>query len=144
MWVAIVALTGCSWLMDVPEERVPERSSAQSGNRVANQVEGADYKDPTMRSQLTTELNTGEGVDGSNGGATASGTSGGTRWEPVSRPVEPKEEKPFVFQTSTGTRIKSTGTPSISLDGYPTAAELNITEEKRREMIATGELVRRK
>ncbi|MEZ4322131.1 MAG: hypothetical protein R3F61_31960 [Myxococcota bacterium] len=140
VWVA-VALTGCSWLFEVPEDRIPIRSEApREANRVSNQVKGPDgYIDPTMAPKLSTELETNPGLADDDPEAVANG--GKPRWDPVSRPVEPKEEKPFVFQTSSGTKIKSHA--GAAYDGYPTAEELKVSEEKRRQLIESGEVTNR-
>jgi hypothetical protein len=130
VWVALFSLQGCSWLMAVPEDEIPFREPTREnqGNRMANQVEGAEYADPTMKAKLN-EL--------PEGAQTEAGDEG--RWQPVSSPVEPKEDKPFVFQTATGTKIKTTK-KFDPYHRYPTAAELGISEAERIKMIKEDRL----
>ena len=131
VWVALFSLQGCSWLMAVPEDEIPYREpeTENAGNRMANQVEGAEYVDPTMKAQLN-EL--------PEGAATEEGD--GTRWNPVSRPVVPAEpDKPFKFQTATGVEIKATKQYDPYVN-YPSAKDLGVTEEERRKMIREGKL----
>ena len=39
LW-AVIALSGCGWLLEVPEEQIPVRAPETTGNRVAYQRGG--------------------------------------------------------------------------------------------------------
>lgn len=132
VWVALVSLQGCAWLTAVPEEEIPfrEPSSDHEGNRMANQVDGTEYNDPTMKPGKLNEL--------PEGAATEPGTE--SRWNPVSRPVEPEEpDKPFKFETASGVEIKAKKTFD-PYHQYPSAKDLKITEAERIKLIQEGKL----
>ena len=114
----ILALTGCSWLFNVPENDHPERSSAEPVNRVTNQIRrDADYASPEARSKTTSDLSTRSEL--------APDRRDLRRVAP--KTVDQANRKPFQFKTASGTRII---TPT-RVDGGPSVEdELGITAEE--------------
>ena len=72
----LIALCGCAWLTDVPEDRVPERNVGEETiNRVSNKVDAVEYKDPTMKPKLNALPEPDAGSEGASGDK--------PRWNPV-------------------------------------------------------------
>lgn len=91
----LVLTGGCSWLYEVPENRIPVKTrSTEARTRTNEYTAGSNDIDPTRPR---------DGADVTPDGAAATQDSN-DGWNPVSVPVIPKEE-PFEFKAANGTKI---------------------------------------